>query len=390
MSEAPFRILLVEDNPGDVRLIKQILSEAPGLRFEMTVAGRVAEALEKLEKQSFDVILLDLSLPDSQGLDTFHTVYARAPEVPIVVLTGLADETAGVRAVQAGAEDYLIKGQCDSELLVRSIRYAMVRHEKLRATLRDGEKFQRGRVVGFIGAKGGVGTTTVALNVATVLASEQRNVVIVELRPFIGTLAAALKQAPQRNLSQLLALEPAAINQVEIGARLVTLPFGLRVLFGPQGVEEFREISPEQAEVIVETLASVADYVVLDLPWEPLESTAAAVRHCDFVGLVSQPEPQSVFASKAILQLLRQWGVSGQACGLVVVSKALVGEALSLKQMSEELGLGVVGVMAPAPDLCLSAERMGEPLVINQPNSVAAANLVDLTNRIVSGRSMGV
>jgi DNA-binding response OmpR family regulator len=115
----------VEDNPGDARLIREMLKEAAAAQFELVHVVRLDEALKLLGEASFDVLLLDLTLPDSQGLDTFFRVYRQAPEVPIVVLTGLADEVIGVESVKGGAQDYLVKGQVDSNLLARALCYAI-------------------------------------------------------------------------------------------------------------------------------------------------------------------------------------------------------------------------------------------------------------------------
>src|SRR5262245_13666235 len=92
--------------------------------FQLESAYRLALGLKRLETPGIDIILLDLSLPDSQGLATFHSVQAQAPDVPIVILSGLEDETRAIQAVQAGAQYYLDKGHTDAELLVRTIRYA--------------------------------------------------------------------------------------------------------------------------------------------------------------------------------------------------------------------------------------------------------------------------
>ena len=119
------RILLVEDNEDDALLIRETLSEAT---LEITRAERLSDALEQLAKARFDAILLDLSLPDAHGLNTIGRVLGQAPGVPIVVLTGLNDEDAAVKAVEQGAQDYLIKGQVDGHLLARSLRYAIQRH----------------------------------------------------------------------------------------------------------------------------------------------------------------------------------------------------------------------------------------------------------------------
>ena len=118
------RVLLVEDNPGDARLFTELLRGAGASDLKMVQVDRLAAALDRLNRDPFDVMLLDLSLPDASGLDTLVRAHAQAPKIPIVVLTGHDDEALAVRAVRAGAQDYLVKGHVDGELLVRSIRYA--------------------------------------------------------------------------------------------------------------------------------------------------------------------------------------------------------------------------------------------------------------------------
>ena len=123
----PIRILLVEDNPGDARLLRESLTEVDSSRFDLTHVSTLSAGVERLAESVIDVVLLDLSLPDSFGLDSFIQAHAQAPGVPFVVLTGLADETLAIAAVREGAQDYLVKGQVDRDLLVRSIRYAIER-----------------------------------------------------------------------------------------------------------------------------------------------------------------------------------------------------------------------------------------------------------------------
>ena len=122
-------ILLVEDNIGDRRLICELLSEAKGVTFNLKCADRLQAGLEQLNKGGVDAVLLDLGLPDSQGLETLSKTYAQAPKIPIVVLTGIDDELLGTQAVNRGAQDYLMKGQVDGNLLVRALRYAIERKQ---------------------------------------------------------------------------------------------------------------------------------------------------------------------------------------------------------------------------------------------------------------------
>ena len=119
--------LLVEDNPADARLIREMLKESPAGTFQLQHVARLDSALERLSQEPFDVVLLDLGLPDSQGMETLILAQKASGGVPIVVLTGLDDEDFALEAMRGGAQDYLVKGRFDGELLVRTIRYAVQR-----------------------------------------------------------------------------------------------------------------------------------------------------------------------------------------------------------------------------------------------------------------------
>jgi two-component system, cell cycle response regulator len=136
MDTKQIKILLIEDNPGDARLLKEYLSLASSVSFEISYAGKISEALQEVEGNHFDIILLDLMLPDSRGLETFHKMKGVAQGVPVVVMSGVSDETTAIKAVQEGAQDYLVKGQVEGNLLVRALRYAIERN-RMQAALRS-------------------------------------------------------------------------------------------------------------------------------------------------------------------------------------------------------------------------------------------------------------
>ncbi|AFY36085.1 response regulator [Calothrix sp. PCC 7507] len=142
MAGENIKVLLVEDNPGDVLLLQEFLRDVTTVTVELIPTQRLDEALNYLVNQSFDLILLDLSLPDSQGLDTFVRTHHQAKAIPIIVLTGMDDETLALRAMQAGAQDYLVKGQVTGDLLVRSMRYAIERQRGEVALRRSEERFR--------------------------------------------------------------------------------------------------------------------------------------------------------------------------------------------------------------------------------------------------------
>lgn len=137
ISDEAISVLLVEDNPGDVRLIREALGKLAENLFELKAASRLSEAKALLEDREYDIVLLDLTLPDSVGIETLERVRAIAPSVPVVVLTGLDDEAMAVKAVAAGAQDYLVKGRFDPAVQVRrAVRYAIERH-RLRSELKE-------------------------------------------------------------------------------------------------------------------------------------------------------------------------------------------------------------------------------------------------------------
>ena len=129
MNGACLKVLLVEDNPADARLVREMLADAGGDGFELDHSERLDDALQKLGKDDFDVVLLDFSLPDVKGLETVARLQAAEPKIPIVVLSGHSDEELAIQAVQSGAQDYLVKGRGDGDLLARSLRYAIERKQ---------------------------------------------------------------------------------------------------------------------------------------------------------------------------------------------------------------------------------------------------------------------
>jgi DNA-binding response OmpR family regulator len=129
MRDDGVRVLLVEDNPQQARLVRAFLSKFQTPSYVLVHADRLSTGLERLRESSVDIILLDLTLPDSAGLDTFHKVHAQAGDIPIVILSGIDDEELAVRAVRGGAQDYLLKGDLTASALVHALNFAIERHK---------------------------------------------------------------------------------------------------------------------------------------------------------------------------------------------------------------------------------------------------------------------
>jgi PAS domain S-box-containing protein len=142
MADNKIKILLVEDNPGDVRLIEEMIKEAGASQFNLSVEGSLDGALGCLRKESFEGVMLDLNLPDSQGLATLKSIQGNFSRVAVIVITGLDDEAIAIESQRIGAEDFLIKGKFDSFLLVRSLRYAIERKKAKEALHKSEERLR--------------------------------------------------------------------------------------------------------------------------------------------------------------------------------------------------------------------------------------------------------
>lgn len=136
LQEKKIRVLLVEDNPADARLIQELSSEDRSRHLQIDHVDTLSKALQRLAKGGIDSVLLDLHLPDSMAIDTFDKIYTQYSKLPIVILTGLSDETLSIMAVRKGAQDYLVKGNINSPLLVRSVLYAVER-KRLEETVKE-------------------------------------------------------------------------------------------------------------------------------------------------------------------------------------------------------------------------------------------------------------
>lgn len=382
MSE--MRILLVEDNQGDARLLQEMVREAGGEGAWFVHVRSLVEAYELLDRERFDVVLLDLGLPDGQGINSFTQLHEKYPDVPIVILSGLNDEDVAIAAVQQGAQDYLVKRQISGGAVLRSLRYAIERHKAMARELGQVRRGGESGIMAFVGAKGGVGTTTLVLNLAALLATRGRTTLAAEIRGRYGTLSALLSRTPNVNISHLMEMDPAQITPPVVEDRLLRTPFGLGVLFGPQEAREEVELAPEHVAAVVDSLGELAEYVVLDIPAFPCSGAREALRHAWRVFLCLEPEPSCLRAARVAVDVLRTIGVVGQLVGAIAINRAALPTAPNVEEMSELIDIDVLGVLPPAAEACAASERSGIPLVLAQPDNVYTMALAELADRIIA------
>jgi MinD-like ATPase involved in chromosome partitioning or flagellar assembly/CheY-like chemotaxis protein len=370
-------VLLIEDSPDSALLVNTFLAASKIAEFHVVTAATLQLARAALARQRFDAILLDLNLPDSRGIDTFSRVRDLARGAAIVILTGVEDEAVATSAIGQGAADYLIKGEVGGEGLARRIRFAVER-SRATAVAAPAEPPPAGRVTLLVGAKGGPGVSTMAINLAAAVSRKERSTILLELRSHGGTLAAMLGVEPPVTLDAIA--EMGGANMLD--ASLSRLPFGPRLLAATTGAQPLGgSWDGAAADNLVQRIATLADHVFIDATLAQPELVKAAAARASFTLLVLEREPVSVVLGSRITGTLADWCGRTNCVGAALVTHLAFIDSAPLPAIRKELNCGIVGVIPPARELLQSYRRHG-PIVLAQPESPVAVAFSDLAARI--------
>jgi Flp pilus assembly CpaE family ATPase len=261
--EGAVRVLLIEDNPGDAGLVRAMLAESQGVEFRVEWVQALLPGMVRLGRGEIDMILLDLSLPDSQGLGSLTAIRNAAPNVPVVVLTGLSDEDVAHEAVRCGAQDYLIKGELSGGALARTLSYAMLRQRNQARALKPGEEL--GRAVGFLGARGGVGTTTIACHFSLELKERTGSRVLLADLDVAGGSAGFLMKAASEHTLQEAAGNLARLDENYWNKIVVSVPAGPDVLLSQGSFALEEQANTERVRNVFDFTRSIYPWIVMDL-----------------------------------------------------------------------------------------------------------------------------
>jgi CheY-like chemotaxis protein/MinD-like ATPase involved in chromosome partitioning or flagellar assembly len=365
------KILVVDDDATALRLIGYSLQKEG---YEVITAGSGATGMSLAHEAHPDLLLLDVMMPDINGVEVTRRLRAESDtaRLPIIMLTAkgqVADKVAGFRA---GADDYVVKPVDPSELVAR-VAAVLART----ATASPGKS----RIISFVGAKGGVGTTTVAANVGVQMAKLGRAVVLCDLRGDYGTVCLQLSLRPRVTLGKLFE-GGAARPSRDVESALAPHPSGLRVLSSPQQPSEFIELESGQVTAVLDAVTQAADVVLLDLPSSASSARHQALERSQFVTLVTEQEPTSLASAKVVVQLLKSHGFGQSNLGAVVVHRTRGAAEMAAFQIAAYLDVGIMGVVPTATEECLIAARTGTPIVLNPNGGSAASALAQIADRL--------
>lgn len=298
---------------------------------------------------------------------------------PILLWSETADPDLEAFVVAAGAQGCLTPDVSAAQVSA----LLAVKHEGRREAAPAAARSRRGggTIVAVMGVKGGVGTTTVAMNVAATL-SGRGEVVLAEIRPSFGTLRPYFQ--PDRTIRGFPSRREVATHSGEAVVRLLwpvrNVP-GLRVLFGPQGPEDCREIEGETAAELVATLAGEADFVVVDLPPLLTATNAAILAASDHLALVLEATACCSDLGTMMLAGLRSGEAAPPSVGAVIVKQSPDRLPLPPAEIEAELGIPVYAVVPPSQELCLRGERSRIPMVLCGDDSLARESFTELASQ---------
>jgi DNA-binding response OmpR family regulator len=298
------QVLLIEDNPGDAELVKETLKDAGG--FQVYWVQALLPGLDRAARGDIDLVLLDLHLPDSNGLEGLHSLRTHAPSLPVVVLTGFESESLALRSVESGAQEYVVKGSLQGPALARALLRAVARHKINAQSSRVESRQEEAKVLGFLGAKGGVGTTTVACHVGMELKRQTENrVLVMDLDLTCNTMAFLMNVNSVYGVTEV-AYDFLHLDESSWAKFKAAGPGGLDIIQsgGPVFSEE-KQPKAERVRLVLRFLRSLYQWIIVDLGRLNLLSARVAedvdrlymVGTCDLLGL-----NQARTAASALLQ----------------------------------------------------------------------------------------
>jgi Flp pilus assembly CpaE family ATPase len=336
MNRECVNVLLIEDSPDYAELVAQWLTPATAEEtFRLSWTDSLAQGLNRLDDRDVDVVLLDLSLPDSDGLPTFTAVRRQARGVPVVVLSAADSESLALRTIQDGAEDYLTKSGCTADLLLRAVRYAIVRHQAQVSKL-NGKSATKPRVIGVTGAKGGVGATTLACNLAQELHGQTgEKVLLVDLDIQAASVSFQMGIEPKYSILE-------AINNIDrldssfLEAIVTQAGKDLPVLASP-ALLGAGELDAGSVRRLVDLARSHYRWIVLDLgPLNPF--SRSVLDSADEVLVVTTRAIPALYETKRMIDRFVEAGLSCDRIRLIV-NKAEESQPWSAREVKQMLGI---------------------------------------------------
>jgi Flp pilus assembly CpaE family ATPase len=381
---ARVRVLLVEDDEDDFRIARDLLAEIKDGEFELDWVRSFENAVAAIARGGYDAALVDYFLGRRSGLDLLCGALKRGTLMPVILVTGHDMPQLGIEAKKHGAAGFLLKRDLTAQTLSDALCAGIANHMPITNT--DDAPAppaswppvsRLGRLFAVIGAKGGMGTSTIVANVAAAFVRRRLVTTVIEMRGYPGNLARMFNVIAYSTVSNLLRATPDEIDDVRFEGALTLHPSGIRVLSAPHSAADFCEIGAEHVEAILDAATRTSDIVIVDLPCDASASNRQVLSSADAVAMVIERDPLAVASATSMLSMLYAWQVSAPV-GSVIVSRAAVAESIGPADINSQLGLKKYGVIPAAGELFYKSSVTLTPLVAEHPAHPAGRALAEI------------
>ena len=372
------KVLIIDDDVDTLKLVGLML-ERQG--YEISVASNGTIGLAKAAEDKPELILLDVMMPDLDGYEVTKRLRSNPAlaHIPIIMFTAKTMVDDKVAGFEAGVDDYLTKPTHPAELT------AHVKAVLARSAQAVAAPEANAQIVGFLGSRSGIGTTTLALNSGVVLLDKGYDVIIAEINPGHGSMGLELDIQDPSGLSNVLSRSLKDIHLRSVEAEIVNHSSGVRLLlssFHPRETE-FEQAVP-QIEAVVSNLASMCDLLILDLGAGLKPYTKPILQQCDRIILIVEPVYPSDAMGRALLQELETSGINTSKIGLALINRVGTSLQVPWRQVESDLGIELAGIVSPAPEQAHQASQAGSPLVDSYADSLVSEQIRKLAESLLT------
>lgn len=384
------KILIIDDDLDTLRLVGLMLQRQG---YQISAATNGQQGLDKAFEEDPDLILLDIMMPEMDGYEVTRRLRQNPStmETPILMFTAKTQLDDKVIGFEVGANDYLTKPTHPSELQARVKTLLLRANDKKEAAETTSADGNRGYVVGVLGARGGLGTTTMAVNIAASLhARTKSDVVVAEMLPGQGALSLDMGATNLTGLADLLSLTK--LNEIthdKVRDALVGHPSGLKFLLASDRPRDMHLINQTaNYEMVIKRLTRLARFVVLDLGvgLQPFAEKTLAL--CNEIFIVIEGVPNTIIHATALIDDMAALGSSRKNVHVILNNRIRSDTQLPSSQVQTKLGHEIISTLTPAPELFVQATRMQTPAVICQPESLTTRQILKIVDFIIEREAL--
>ncbi len=380
------KILIVDDDLDTLRLVGLMLQRQG---YQIIAASNGPQALVLAEKEQPHLILLDIMMPEMDGYEVARRIRANplTAAIPIIMFTAKSQVEDKVMGYEAGADDYITKPTQPRELFAK-MRAVLSRAQKAPPVQvsEASSPQEKGFLIGIIGTKGGIGTTTLAFNLALALhQNSQKETIVAEYRPGMGTIGIELGYKVFDGLNRLLQRNEFEITSMDVENSLIQFSAGIRLLLASNDPSARLKIaSAAHYQHITQFLVGMAKYIFIDLGPSLSAALRDIYRQCSAIFLLVEPTSLSITQFQLIRDALIEQGVHQNRIHAVVYNRMRSDIMLTRSQIQEKLGMELLGMISPAPELVYHAALNNRPIYLHQPESPTANQLNEIARRILT------